>query len=486
MSYINVSQFSFELTADRREAVRRRLVRLIFLIFWLLIFEGACRKWLFPQYEEFLFFIRAPFTLILYWMAFSNRRWPAMVWPVFIFYIFVILTTLLVMIQMVAGGYDNRYLLVIGYGWFNYFFYFPLAFIIAENIRSQDIQRLTYHVTWMVLVAMLVVILQLFSPANSPINIGFGMEDGQQFASVRAALGFVRPTGFFTSTLGQQHFVASSSAILVAEYLRPHNKRSMSPALNYAGLAALVVMIALSQSRGLFIMMGLILLFTAITAILTGRQRVFFRAMVWPLLLLGGLMFLWLTVFPTAFEVFISRWMMAWASEIQVFDYGIFGRALYGLYNFIEYIPDTPIIGYLLGFGGNAANQLDWVQKPDAAIYWTGYGAWGEGGWPRHIIELGPLLGVAFIVFRVVLTIWLGIKTMRATYLNRDPLPCMLFGYTSVVLLIGQITGHGTLNGYVWIFIGFSLAAARTAITEAKMLNRSRLSVAATGASIGG
>jgi hypothetical protein len=39
-------------------------------------------------------------------------------------------------------------------------------------------------------------------------------------------------------------------------------------------------------------------------------------------------------------------------------------------------------------------------------------------------------------------------------------LPLLLLAYVSVELLYGQITGHGTINGYAWLFMGFCLAAA--------------------------
>lgn len=44
-----------EKVGERAEKARRRMVQLIFLIYWLRIFEGALRKWVFPQYFRELF-----------------------------------------------------------------------------------------------------------------------------------------------------------------------------------------------------------------------------------------------------------------------------------------------------------------------------------------------------------------------------------------------------------------------------------------------
>ena len=46
------------LAEARRESRRRRLVRLVFVIYWLLIFDGALRKWGLPQFQAPLFFVQ--------------------------------------------------------------------------------------------------------------------------------------------------------------------------------------------------------------------------------------------------------------------------------------------------------------------------------------------------------------------------------------------------------------------------------------------
>ena len=208
-------------------------------------------------------------------------------------------------------------------------------------------------------------------------------------------------------------------------------------------------------------MIGLILGAMAVGGLLAGRRRLIVRAALWPALLVGIAAILWPILFPTAFEVFLTRWSGAQESETHVFQYGVFGRAFYTFYAFLYYMADTPIAGYLLGLGGNAARQQDWIRMPQAAVGWQGYGGWAEDGWSRHIVELGPLLGLCFIGFRVMFTAWLGIKAIRAARRSGDVLPVILFGYVGIVLLQEQITGHGTINGFTWMFVGLCLAAAR-------------------------
>lgn len=456
-----LSPYRKVVVTDKREALRRRLVALVFVIYWLLILEGALRKWVLPDYEQYLFFIKVPFVLILYWMAFQHRRWPRTIAPMAAYYLLVFVVTMLVPIQLLVGEYSSPHLLLAVYGWINYFFYIPLAFLIFEQFEREDLGRLFKHTVWLAVLAVPIVILQFYSPSGSVINIGSGVSGVNQFEGLGSALGYIRPMGFFTSPLAQQQFVAATAAIVVATLLQRSRERLLSNRLLWTGVIAVVTMSIFSQSRGLLLSVGLVLVVAVTAGLLTGKRQTIVNAAVWPVALVAAVAVLWPLLLPTSFEVFSARWTGAWQVETDDFQYGIFGRALWGLYSFVFYLPDTPFFGYLLGLAGNASSQLQWVQMPQAAYEWTGSTAWAEQGLSRHIVELGPVLGIVFITFRVWLTAWVGLRALRATRYGRDPLPLVLFGYVGIVLLYGQITGNVTVNGYAWMFLGLCLAAAR-------------------------
>ena len=54
----------------------RNLKRLIWLYFWLLIFEGSFRKWVLPQFSDILLVIRDPVAIAIYFLAFRHRVFP--------------------------------------------------------------------------------------------------------------------------------------------------------------------------------------------------------------------------------------------------------------------------------------------------------------------------------------------------------------------------------------------------------------------------
>lgn len=460
-----IGAFSAVQSIPGSDVRRRRLVALVFVIYGLLIFEGAVRKWVLPEAGQVLFFIRVPFTLLLYWLAFYYRRWPRTTPPLLFAYVLMVAAALLVPLQLFVGGYSTRHIVLAGYGWIMYFFYIPLAFLIAEQVRREDLERVMRLTLWLAVVAAPLVLLQFFSPPDSIVNQGSGLEEETQFRNLGAALGRVRPTGFFTATRGQEQFVSVAAAFIIIALTQARHARAVSPRLLWASTIAVLAMLAVSGSRGMFASVAVVLAATAVAGVLARRQRIVLRAGVWPaaLVIVGAI--LWPIVLPEGFEVFMTRWEDAWEAETRTsgFEYGIFSRVFHGSYAFLYHLPDTPIQGYVLGIGGNAARQLDWVQFPPAYYAWSLYGQWAEDAWSRHIVDLGLVLGLLVIMGRVVLTIWIGIRAARATRRSGDVLSFVLFGLLFLPILYGQIQGQGTLNGYAWMFFGFCSAAVKTA-----------------------
>jgi hypothetical protein len=80
-----------------------------------------------------------------------------------------------------------------------------------------------------------------------------------------------------------------------------------------------------------------------------------------------------------------------------------------------------------------------------------------ESEWPRVILESGPVLGVAYLLLRVLIVILLGVSSWRA--LREDSLPLLLFGASSLVVISGQF-GQPTTLGFACLGGGLCLAAA--------------------------
>jgi len=435
------------------------MVRIIFVLYWLLIFTGALRKWGLPQLQKPLFFIAVPFTLWAYGISLTKNMWPRGVALLNFAYLLAAASLLLVPVQMIFGHYALRYGIIAGYGWLNYFFYIPLTFIIAKEFNQEDVRLLLRHTLWIGIVSAPVVALQFLSPPGSFINAGDSANAADQFRQLTSALGHTRPNGFFTSSLGQGLLLATLAiAILYGWITSAQNSVARRWVLVLATMA-LLSMIAFSGSRGAMAQSALVLVATVIAGFRSNRRQLAIRTGLWPLMVVAFLIIIWPIVLPNSYDTFITRWNEA--AAVSPFALGFFGRALYPLYGWIYYL-NTPFTGYLLGIGTNAAERVSWVQMPDAAYTWTGFGVWArESGWAVNLVDLGLVLGFGYIFFRIWFTLWFLVKVWKSTKISQDPLALMLFSFSGELILMGQITIQGTVNGYTWIFLGVTLAATK-------------------------
>jgi len=453
------------------EKIREKIVRFVFLIYLLLILEGAIRKWLMPGLGEFIFFIRVPVTLWLYLFVWRRGVWPRP-YKFLVFGLSIaIVGLLLIPFQMIVGGYSAQHLILAGYGWINYFFYIPLVFIIAEHLHLSDLQRLIKITLLLAIIATPLAVLQLFSPANSSIVQGFGTGPMNQFVG----LGFgyankARPMGFFTSSVGQQMFISSTLCFVIAVWIVPTFRKNISALLRYGSTIAVMILIGVSLQRGALVHAGIVLVFTLLGGVLAFRRSMFLKSVIYPFVFVVLGLTIVTVWFPSAYEMFMVRLGFMESSYIMPTSLGLFDRIIHELTRFVLIIEHVPITGYLLGMGGNASSQLSWVDLPEIWTSWDGSHGFAEDGLSRNIVELGPVIGFIFIYYRYSFFLSLFNKALFMAR-NGSPFPMMLIGFLGPLLLTMQMTGHGTIIGYAWMFIGFTMVSIR----EAKSHNLEKL-----------
>jgi hypothetical protein len=302
---------------------------------------------------------------------------------------------------------------------------------------------------------------QFAAPPGAPINVGIAEEKEFQFQGITLNAERTRATGPFASAAGQQQFVAAGFAVLLAFFLSP--KRLMQPPLPTLLITAggLLTCLALSGSRGMVLQCGQSVLAALLVGVVARAGALKGRAFLWPGVLVAVALFAYPIIFPEGYEAFTGRWQVAADVEGKVFENtGVFGRALFGLIEFKRLVDEVPILGHGLGYGGNAAIILN------AKIDGVGIGFLAETDFARHMVDLGPIFGLGYIGFRLVLAIWLTQMAMRATRRYNDPMPLLLWSYVGYVLVLGQLTGQGTINFYGWLFAGLLLAACKPSRTH--------------------
>ena len=442
--------------APAQERARRHLVRLVFAVYLLAIFEGALRKYAFPQFGQFIFFVRDPFVAWAYLLATRWRLWPRRDAMFRLSCGLAVGGVLLLILQYAFGPPSDLRLLLGAYGWRAYFFYIPLAFLVGAQFRRDDLLRLARLTLVLALPIAVLVAAQFFSSPSAAVNVGTSDDQALQFRDLTVDVSHIRAAGTFSSNVGQQQFVTTAFALLLALLMIPAAQRRFGAVPMLAATGAILTCVALGGSRGTTLQCVMILLFSLPIALLGRGTALRTRALLLPAALAVGAVLLYPVIFPEGFAVFVQRWQTAAVDE-RGFQGGVFGRALFGFVDFLRLVDAVPALGYGLGFGGNASNVLQ------ATIDGVQPGLLAETDYARQMVDLGPACGLIYIAFRVALVLALLRRVLRATARSADPLPMMLFAYAGYVTLLSQITGNGSINVYGWLFTGLCLAACRVA-----------------------
>lgn len=441
---------------------RRTVVRLVFVVYGLLFLEGSIRKWLLPQYGQYIYFVRDPFLLWAYVVATQQGLWPRRS-PWFAIVVGMgALGLLLIAVQIALGGVTDTRLLLAFQGYRSYFLYIPLAFLVGAQFRASDLKRLYRLTLWLAIPIAVLVVLQFVSAPNAPINVGIASDEEYQFHGLTQTVEHTRPLGPFSSGAAQQQFVATAFAIVLALFIAPAAMRPMRLLSLAAAGAAVLVCTGLSGSRGTVLECAMSVVFGLLVGLLGRGGALKSRALLWTAALTTSALLLYPIVLPEGYASLMSRWTAADKVESRAFSLGVAGRALYGLVDFTRLIETVPAFGYGLGYGSNASITLG------AEVDGIKPGLLAETDFSRHMVDLGPAFGLAFIGFRLAITLWLAAMALRITRQVADPMPLLLLSYVAVTVSSGQVTGQGAITCYAWLFAGVLIAACRHAGADAR------------------
>ncbi len=406
------------------------LRRLTWTYFWLLIFEGALRKWVIPGLSNQLLVVRDPVLILLYVLAMSKGVFPGNG--------FVLATVALGVTTFAASLLtDPGHFAVALFGFHADFLHLPLIFLIPKIWTIEDIKKIGFWTLVVMLPMAFLIVLQFRLPADSIIN------EGSQHTAVQieAGLGKIRPPGTFSFTSGCVQFLTLSAALLLYALI----KRQVYPRwLVSAAAPCILLSVALSGSRS---SLG------AMTVLIIGLCLICFLKPKF----VGGSINVILTVAVGYFLV--ASWSV-FSEGVDVLNYRVGGeikssivdRYLGGLTAPFDVVSITPALGFGLGRGTNAGAVL--MGKQGSFML-------AEDELPRIVMESGPILGFSYILLRLAIIGYLGFVAFAA--LGREnPLPVLLFFYVTPLMLTGQF-GQPTTLGFAVIGAGLCLAAARDA-----------------------
>jgi hypothetical protein len=416
----------------------RSLQILIWLYFWLLLWEGALRKWVFPSLSTPLLIVRDPVVILIYAIALAKGVFP--------FNRFVLVTIVLAGVSFVASLCVFGRLEIILFGVRTDFLHLPLIFLIPRVLDHEDVDRVGRWFLLLSLPMTFLVTWQFLSPRGAWINAAAGGDLDSQLISTGER---IRPAGIFSFVSGMVSYLSAVAAFLIGAYL---DRRKVPTWLHALTIPGMILSLVLSGSRSA--LAGVTIIFVAVLLV-CARQFWRVRRIVNPAVF-GYLVFVvlcYLPLFREGLDVHEERIKAGGGVEK-----GIVGRYLGELGESIDLAVHTPLLGRGLGIGTNAGAALLTGSRSFLL---------GESEWSRVVAESGPILGCAYLVLRLAICCYLIRKSWEA--LNRgQAAPMLLVAASALDLVSGQLGQPATL-GFVVFTSGLTLASIDRSGTAATL-----------------
>ncbi len=263
---------------------------------------------------------------------------------------------------------------------------------------------------------------------------------------ITAGLGKVRTAGTFSFVVGVVAYFALATGFLVWAALKRGVYQNW---VLFAAGGALLIGIAVSGSRSVVGACAVVVASLIIVLFLRPDAVNRFGQALLVTVVLGFLVTL-TPIFKEGLNVLTTAVYRCRARRRKnQSPVGLIARVFDGFTETIRVFPDAPFFGYGLGIGTNAG-----------AKFLTGQSTFllAEGEWARLVLESGPVLGLAFVLWRFGVTVHILMLCLRSVRWGGNVLPLLLFGSGGLPLMNGQF-GPPTVLGFAVFTTGLALAA---------------------------
>ena len=415
----------------------RYLRWLIWTYFWLLLFEGALRKWALPSMANPLLIVRDPVLIAIYGLAFARGVFPMNK--------FVIALAVVGVFSFVASMFAPYFSLGVHiFGFRCDFLHLPLIYVMGRVLDFDSVKRVGFWVLLAALPMTLLVVMQFRSAPDAILNAGAGVDSAQ----ITLTGNKVRPSGTFSFVAGIIYFYALATAFVIFGLVE---KRSLPLWLTSLVGLCIPVTLAVSGSRSTVAMAAIVALMFVVALVI--QPGLIGKAMkligiVLTLAFLAGSLAVFQTVFDEGMAAFGKR--MQETEHVEGGFAGFVRRFTSSFTSPFTFMFDIPVLGYGLGVGTNVGAKLLTGQTEFFLA---------EEEWERVICESGAILGSAYILIRVLMAMQLGVMATRAVRIGHF-LPLLLFGACAVPIVCGQF-GQSTTLGFACFVGGLCLASMR-------------------------
>ena len=412
--------------------------------FFLVVIEGAIRKWFLPSVSEFVYFAKDIVVLIAYakYFTYSERR------PLYskmddLLHFIVVLAAGFCILQIFNWNSGSIIVGVVGAR--NYLLYLPLMYITRDLFRNQE--ELAHFLRYYLLLSIPMFILAMVQnamPANHWINIYAGTEMGVSHGYIGDA---VRVTGTFSYIAGYASYLLTSATLIIPLLIVRHP--FVWRVLFFVIMLSIVAGIMMTGSRGPMI---------GLTIFIIGYF--IFNKAIYQLGLYSRL------AIPVALCFLgLSLWFspLLWAYIGRFGTGNDLGERVYAMllypFNFMQYSG-------LIGFGvGTTYQAVDFLRNFMSLPPGTTIPIFYESEPERVMLELGPI-GFAIwysLRLRITYCLWKVYHQLTIPLFRELALTAFLL---HLIAFPGQVVFQVTFLFYYWFTAGFIVLLPQLELLE--------------------
>ena len=414
----------------------------IWVYFWLLLFEGALRKWAFPGSSNMLLLVRDPVVVVCYLIALKNGKFPTDGFSVSA----LILGVLSFMVSLVASQLHTmqQTVLATSFGFHANFLHLPLIALIRNSFDKEQILKFGKWTLYLAAPMALLVFFQYRAGSEAWVNKGAGKGSSQMWIGVGDSEK-IRPAGLFSYGTGLASYLSWVAAFMLNAVLV---QKVLTKKMLAIAAASLAVAGTLAVSRTCALSIVLVFAGGVLCSVLAPKLAT--RS-----ILIAGLCgVLYFVVSKVSVLGEGLAFLQQRVTESEGLKVGGLDRFLDGFVEPFRALDRASFLGAGLGMGTNAVGSM--LTGERAFLLGT------ETEWARHILESGPVLGGLFILLRVVL-FWQLISVSLAALKRLNPLPMLLFSTCFILVLLAPI-GIPMSLGFVVMSAGMAFAAAKDTV----------------------
>ena len=413
--------------------------KLIWIYFFLLLTEGAFRKWFLPNLSQAFLIIRDPVVLWIYYITIKSEIFPSQ--NKYISF----LTKITIVACFSSIIINQTHPVILLYGIHTNYLHLPLAFIMGRVLKKADVLNFGkafllggFFMTWLVAE-------QFQAERQGVLNVAAG---GHGF-QLETSGGKVRASGTFSFVSGIVYYYCFAVAFVIYGFIE---KGSLPKWMVFLGTGAILLAMVTAGSRAVIAESLQVIACFGFLAYFRPSEFGKITFSLFGFVAVAMVLYAQFDLFQEGIQFLGLRFEEAASIE---------GNPIEAYFHRYWVLIKAPVDLLWVDFFGieglGSATRAGTALAAKFGIY-TSIG-FVETAWSQPIIENGLIIGGTFIIWRIWVT-----KDLLRLSLNSvkqgNYLPIFLFGACAPVLLTGMY-GQPTSLGFAAFGFGLCLASTR-------------------------